>query len=74
MLPSPLNHYTERISGGAATERTTTTFAYRIVLDEGRELRVWHDPIECSIYLGRYFAPYLEILDLPFESTWLHEP
>lgn len=49
-------------------------FAYWIILDEGRELGIGHNPIECPIDVFRDLAMDFQIEDFSFHSTWLHEP
>ena len=45
----------------------------RVVLDEGWQLRIWHNSVEGAIDLSRNSTSNLQVLNFALEATWFHE-
>lgn len=68
----PLTHREHR--GPRVWQRGSNRFTYRVIFNEGRELRVGHDTVEGSVDVGRDLPINLEVRNVTFQAAWFHEP
>ncbi len=74
MFPSPLNHCRSRQQRSLEFRGEICLWPYRVIFNEGGELRIRHDTVEGAVDVERNLAVDFEVWYFPFYAAWSHEP